>query len=97
MGGQETLLLAALHPKLLTAAAPLDSATDMAAHDYAFATTPGEAGLCSDRPGSRSAALRPQPQGVRRSSPISYVHQLATEGVPLDIWWSRRDKIVADQ
>ena len=46
---QETLLLTALHPKLLTAAAPLDSATDMAARYKAFATTPGR---------SRSAASR---------------------------------------
>ena len=28
---------------------------------------------------------------------MSYVHQLATGGVPLDIWWSRRDRIVVDQ
>jgi hypothetical protein len=28
---------------------------------------------------------------------MSYVHQLATSGVPLDICWSRRDKIVVDQ
>jgi pimeloyl-ACP methyl ester carboxylesterase len=97
MGGQETLLLAALHPQLLTAAAPLDSATDMSARYHAFATTPGEAGLqrqarieIGGTPASNSKAYADR-------SPISYVHQLATDGVPLDIWWSRRDKIVVDQ
>ncbi len=97
MGGQETLLFAALHPKLLAAAAPLDSATDMAARYRAFATTPGEAGL------QRLAQIEigGTPAGAQQAyaarSPMSYVHQLATNGVPLDIWWSRSDKIVVNQ
>jgi hypothetical protein len=37
------------------------------------------------------------PKAYAARSPISYVHQLATNGVPLDIWWSRKDKIVVDQ
>src|SRR6478672_744141 len=45
MGGQETLLLAALHPGLLTAAAPLDSATDMGARYNAFRALPNGATL----------------------------------------------------
>ena len=97
MGGQETLLLAALHPKLLTAAAPLDSATDMAARYYAFATTPGEAGLqrlARIEIGGTPATV---PQAYAARSPMSYVHQLATGGVPIDIWWSRNDKIVVNQ
>jgi hypothetical protein len=28
---------------------------------------------------------------------MSYVRQLARNGVPLDIWWSRKDKVVVDQ
>jgi hypothetical protein len=28
---------------------------------------------------------------------MSYVHQLAFGGVPIDIWWSRNDKIVVNQ
>ena len=28
---------------------------------------------------------------------MTYVKQLAMNGVPLDIWWSRNDKIVVDQ
>ena len=97
MGGQETLLLAALHPKLLTAAAPLDSATDMAARYYAFATTPGEVGLqrlARIEIGGTPATV---PQAYAARSPMSYVHQLATGGVSIDIWWSHNDKIVVNQ
>ena len=28
---------------------------------------------------------------------MHYVRRLATNGVPLDIWWSRNDRIVTDQ
>lgn len=97
MGGQETLLLAALHPKLLAAAAPLDSATDMTARYFAFATTPGEAGLqrlAQIEIGGTPATV---PKAYAARSPMSYVHQLATGGVPIDIWWSRNDKIVVNQ
>ena len=97
MGGQETLLLAALHPKLLTAAAPLDSATDMAARYRAFATTPGEArlqGLARIEIGGTPGSA---PRAYAARSPISYARQLATGGVPLDIWWSRRDRIIRNQ
>lgn len=97
MGGQETLLLAALHPKLLTAAAPLDSATDMAARYRAFATTPGEAGaqrLARIEIGGTPSSV---PKAYAARSPITYARQLATGGVPIDIWWSRNDKIVRDQ
>ena len=97
MGGQETLLLAALYPRLLTAAAPLDSATDMAARYEAFATTPGEAPL------QRLARIEigGTPAGARKAyaarSPIHYARQLATGGVSLDIWWSRNDRIIRNQ
>jgi poly(3-hydroxybutyrate) depolymerase len=97
MGGQETLLLAALHPKLLTAAAPLDSATDMSTRYRAFATTPGEAGLRRQARIEIGGTPTSNPRAYAARSSMSYVHQLATDGVPLDIWWSRRDKIVVDQ
>jgi poly(3-hydroxybutyrate) depolymerase len=97
MGGQETLLLAARHPASLTAAAPLDSATDMAARYDAFARTPGEAGLQRLARIEIGGTPTSAPRAYAARSPISYVHQLATSGVPLDIWWSRKDKIVVDQ
>jgi pimeloyl-ACP methyl ester carboxylesterase len=97
MGGQETLLLTALHPKLLTGAAPLDSATDMAARYYAFAKTPGEAGLQRLAQIEIGGTPATAPQAYAARSPMSYVHQLAIGGVPIDIWWSRNDKIVVNQ
>ena len=97
MGGQETLLLTALYPKLLTAAAPLDSPTDMAARYQAFATVPSQRGLQRLARIEIGGTPAGNPQAYAARSPISYVKQLATGGVPIDIWWSRTDKIVINQ
>ena len=97
MGGQETLMLAALHPKLLTAAAPLDSATDMAARYAAFASLPNGASLQRLARIEIGGTPASNPKAYAARSPMSYVHQLAKDGVPLDIWWSRKDKIVTNQ
>ena len=97
MGGQETLLLAALHPKLLTAAAPLDSATDMVARYAAFAALPNGASLQRHARIEIGGTPASNPAAYAARSPMSYIKQLATNGVPIDIWWSRRDKIVVNQ
>jgi poly(3-hydroxybutyrate) depolymerase len=97
MGGQETLLLAALYPKLLVAAAPLDSATDMAARYRAFATTPGEARLQQLARIEIGGTPVTAPNAYAARSPITYARRLATGGVPIDIWWSRNDKIIRNQ
>lgn len=97
MGGQETLLLAALHPRLLTAAAPLDSATDMSARYNAFAAQPNGARLQRLARIEIGGTPTSAPQAYAARSPIFYVHQLATSGVPIDIWWSRNDKVVVNQ
>ena len=97
MGGQETLLLAALHPKLLTGAAPLDSTTDMSARYQAFAALPNGAALQRLLRIEIGGTPTRAPRAYAARSPISYVHQLATNGVPIDIWWSRNDKVVVNQ
>lgn len=97
MGGQETLLLAALHPGLLAGAAPLDSATDMAARYAAFAALPNGGGLQRLARVEIGGTPATNPKAYAARSPMSYVRQLATGGVPIDIWWSRRDKIVVNQ
>ena len=97
MGGQETLLLAALHPQLLTAAAPLDSATDMAARYVAFAALRDGRHLQHLAQAEIGGTPASAPKAYAARSPMSYVKQLATNGVPLDIWWSRNDKIVRNQ
>jgi len=97
MGGQEVLLLTALHPKLLAGASALDSATDMAARYRDFPRLRGGLFLQQlariEIGGSPSTA----PAAYAARSPIHYVRQLAMSGVPLHIWWSLRDRIVADQ
>jgi poly(3-hydroxybutyrate) depolymerase len=97
MGGQETLLLAAFAPTLLTAAVAMDSATDMAARYDAFASTPGEhylQGMARIEIGGTPATV---PAAYALRSPTHYVRQLAFGGVPLHIWWSRKDRIVVNQ
>lgn len=97
MGGQETLLLVALHPRLLTGAAALDSATDMAARYRAFPL------LRDGRTLQRLARIEiggtptTAPRAYAARSPMSYVAEIAASGVPLHIWWSRKDKIVVNQ
>jgi pimeloyl-ACP methyl ester carboxylesterase len=97
MGGQETLLLDALHPRLLSGAVALDSATNMAARYRAFGS------LASGRRLRRLARTEiggtpaAAPLAYAARSPIAYARRLATNGVPLYIWWSRRDRIVVHQ
>jgi poly(3-hydroxybutyrate) depolymerase len=97
MGGQETLLLDALHPRLLAGAIALDSATDMAARYRAFATLPGGKALQARARLEIGGTPASDPAAYAARSPITYVRALATDGVPLSIWWSTRDRIVVDQ
>lgn len=97
MGGQETLLLAARHPRLLAGAAALDSDTDLAARYHAFAFLRGGARLqllAREELGGTPAAVR---RAYALRSPIHWAAALARSGVPLHIWWSTRDRIVRDQ
>jgi hypothetical protein len=97
MGGQETLLLDAFHPRLLAGAVALDSATNMAARYRAFRSLPG--GLELERQARAEIGGTPvsDPPGYASRSPITYARRLATDNVPLYIWWSRRDRVVIDQ
>ena len=88
MGGQETLLLAAEHPRLLAGAISFDAPTNMTARYAAFPhllqrLARREIGTARDAWADRS--------------PIDYARKLAFSGVPLEIWWSTRDEVVADQ
>ncbi len=48
-------------------------------------------------PGSRSAAPRTDPRAYARRSPLDYARKIAFSGVPLQIWWSTRDRTVTDE
>jgi len=97
MGGQETLLLLARFPRLLAGAAAFDAPTNMAARYRAFDRLPFGGGL------QRLARLEiggtpaTNPVGYEIRSPLDWARRIAFAGVPLQIWWSTRDRIVGDQ
>jgi pimeloyl-ACP methyl ester carboxylesterase len=97
MGGQETLMLVARHPAMLAGAAALDSDTNMAARYRDFPQITGGVhlqALAREEIGGTPATA---PRAFALRSPLHWVRQIAQSGVPLHIWWSRRDKIVVDQ
>ena len=109
MGGQETALLVAQHPELLAGAAAMDSVTDMSRRYRQLLTVPCDR-TCRKRFGKPygyllQAAMRHEvggspaenPQGYALRSPLSQARAIAASGVPLQIWWSTKDKIVVDQ
>ena len=97
MGGQETLLLAALHPHLLAGAAAFDPATDMRRRYYDFAALKSGRTLQALAREEFGGTPRQDPRAYADRSPDHYVHQLAFSHVPLQIFWSTRDRVIADQ
>jgi pimeloyl-ACP methyl ester carboxylesterase len=97
MGGQETLLLDALHPHLLAGAVALDSATNMAARYRAFAALRGGWGLRQEMQEEIGGTPATDPRGYAARSPIAYARRLATVGAPLFIWWSTHDRVIRNQ
>ena len=106
MGGQETLLLVARHPKLLAGAAAFDAVTDMAARYRDFARLrcnqgclrkwgdPLGLGLRKLAREEIGGTPRSKPRAYARRSPLSYARAIASSGVPLQLWWSRADRVV---
>jgi pimeloyl-ACP methyl ester carboxylesterase len=97
MGGQETLLLAALHPRLLAGAAAFDPATDMRRRYYDFAALKGGATLQALAREELGGTPTQDPRAYADRSPDHYVRELAFSHVPLQIYWSTRDRVIADQ
>jgi poly(3-hydroxybutyrate) depolymerase len=96
MGGQEVLLLVARFPRLLAGAAAFDAPTRLGRRyrDFRFL-----------RYGTRLQALARYevggpPRRERRAyalrSPADFARAIASSGVPLQLWWSTRDRIVRD-
>jgi pimeloyl-ACP methyl ester carboxylesterase len=109
MGGQETALLVARHPELLAGAAAMDSVTDMTRRYGQLLSVPCDR-ACLRTWGKPygyilQAAMRREvggspsenPEGYALRSPLSQARAIAFSNVPLQIWWSSRDKIVVDQ
>jgi hypothetical protein len=109
MGGQETLLLVARHPKLLAGAAAFSSVTDLALQ-YRNFTRLRCNDACRTLLGKHfGSSLRQLARreigggpGTARGafaarSPMSYARAIARSCVPLQLWWSVADRIVVDQ
>jgi len=109
MGGQETLLLVARHPRLLAGAAAFDPVVDFSLQYREFPRL-----ACSkscrkmwNGPVGRSlqALARAElggspgraPYAYELRSPLTYARAIAFSDVPLQLWWSKRDAIVIDQ
>lgn len=92
MGGQETLLLVARYPHLLAGAVAMDSVTNLIRR---LAQMPPELRASAV---SEVGGLPAQKRlAYEARSPLSQARRIATSGVPLEIWWSRKDRIVIDQ
>ena len=106
MGGQETLLLVARHPALLAGAVAFDPVTDMRRRYREFAGLRCnrrclQGWRSSIGSGLRSLARqevggtpRQAPRAYRSRSPLALARAIARSGVPLQLWWSRTDRVV---
>ena len=97
MGGQETLLLVARHPHLLAGAVAFDPATDMRRRYYDFAVLKNGTALQELARAEIGGTPNQVPGAYARRSPSHYARQLAESGVPLQIYWSIDDRVIADQ
>jgi len=106
MGGQESLLLLGRHPSLLAGVAAFDPVTDMAKRYWDFRQLPCNS-VCHHQWGATiGLGLRLKareeiggtPRAARRAyalrSPMAYVRKIAASGVPVQLWWSKRDRVV---
>ena len=109
MGGQETLLLVARHPRLLAGAAAFDPVVDFTLQYREFPhlacskscrkTWNGPVGrsLQAMARAELGGSPRRAPYAYELRSPLTYARAIAFSHVPLQLWWSRQDAIVIDQ
>lgn len=97
MGGQETLLLAAQHPHLLAGAVSFDAPTNMADRYAKFPMLRGGHTLQELARLEVGSVPQLNTEAWADRSPLDYSRDLAFSHVPLQIWWSTKDRIVVDQ
>jgi pimeloyl-ACP methyl ester carboxylesterase len=109
MGGQEVLLLGARYPELVAGVAAFDAVTNFARQYRAFPRMPcgprcyeiwnGPIGLSLQRLAREEVGGSPAtaPEKYAARSPVGYVRSLAFSCLPIQIWWSVADRVVADQ
>jgi pimeloyl-ACP methyl ester carboxylesterase len=108
MGAQETLLLAGRYPHLLAGAVAVDGPADFALQYRNFprlkcdqaclARGWGQIGVAKQRLARKEVGGTPRtaPRKFAERSPITYARAIAESCVPVQIWWTRTDKIVLD-
>lgn len=98
MGGHETLLMLSRRPRILAGAVAFDSVTDFLRryHDFAQLGNKGKVlqGLARLEVGGAPATHEAE---YRERSPASFLDEIASSGVPLQMWWSNADEIVTGQ
>jgi pimeloyl-ACP methyl ester carboxylesterase len=97
MGGQEALLLAATHPHLLAGVVSFDADTNLALRYRDFAVVPSERRLRMLAAYEVGGTPTQDPLQYALRSPSHYARALAFAGIPIEIWWSRTDRVVVDQ
>ena len=69
----------------------------MAARYRAFVRQPFGSGLQRLARSEIGGTPSSDPRGYELRSPLDWARKIAFSGVPLQIWWSRRDRTVVDQ
>jgi pimeloyl-ACP methyl ester carboxylesterase len=108
MGGQEALLLLAKYPRLLAGVAAFDAVVDFA-HQYRQFPRLACSSVCRSQLGAPLGSILQglaryevggdpgsAPRAYAERSPLTFARTLAASCVPLELWWSRRDRIVVD-
>ncbi len=93
MGGEETLLLLARYPHLLAGAVAVDPLVDFARQ---YRNWSDSAGAAKRKLARREVGGTPSTAGAAYAarSPLTYARAIASSGVPLQIWWTRTDRVV---
>jgi poly(3-hydroxybutyrate) depolymerase len=98
MGGHETLLMLSRRPRLLAGAVAFDSVTDFLRRYRDFAEL-GTKGTALQALARLEVGGPPETheQEYRLRSPAHWIDEIASSGVPLQMWWSNADEIVTGQ
>lgn len=97
MGGQESLLLLARHPRLLAGVVAFDAPTDLARRYRDFRLLARGVLLRNLLRTEVGGTPSQVPALYAARSPLHFARQLAFADVPIELWWSTVDRVVVDQ
>src|SRR5206468_3298794 len=91
------LLLLARHPHELAGAISFDADTNLALRYRDFGLLRSERGLQPLARFEIGATPSSDPAAYATRSPLAAAREIAFSGVPLELWWSVRDRVVTEQ